>query len=105
MRCSSQLVPTPCAVAAIDWGRFAQEIVPVTIPPSGKKGDPRIIDTDERPRRDTPVFGDREILLGVANVDLHFERVAVEDRRGEIRAEREHRIVVVVVAHAPLPAP
>jgi 3-oxoadipyl-CoA thiolase len=42
-----------CAVAAIDSGRFAQEIVPVTIPPSGKKGDPKIIDADERPRRDT----------------------------------------------------
>ena len=40
-----------CAVAAIDSGRFAQEIVPVTIPQ--KKGDPKVIDTDERPRRDT----------------------------------------------------
>ena len=40
-----------CAVAAIDSGRFAQEIVPITIPQ--KKGDPKIIDTDERPRRDT----------------------------------------------------
>jgi acetyl-CoA acetyltransferase family protein len=42
-----------CAVAAIDSGRFAQEIVPVTIPPSGKKGEPKIVATDERPRRDT----------------------------------------------------
>jgi 3-oxoadipyl-CoA thiolase len=42
-----------CAVAAIDSGRFAQEIAPVTIPPSGKKGEPKIIATDERPRRDT----------------------------------------------------
>ncbi len=39
------------AVAAIDSGRFKQEIVPVVIPQ--KKGDPKIIDTDERPRRDT----------------------------------------------------
>lgn len=39
------------AVAAIDSGRFAQEIVPVPIPQ--KKGDPRLVDTDERPRRDT----------------------------------------------------
>ncbi|MFM8424518.1 MAG: thiolase family protein, partial [Chloroflexota bacterium] len=31
--------------------RFKQEIVPVTIPQ--KKGDPKVIDTDERPRRDT----------------------------------------------------
>jgi len=41
------------AIAAIDSGRFKQEILPVSIPPSGKKGDARIIDTDERPRRDT----------------------------------------------------
>ena len=39
------------AIAAIDSGKFAQEIVPVTIPQ--KKGDPMIVDTDERPRRDT----------------------------------------------------
>jgi 3-oxoadipyl-CoA thiolase len=41
------------AVAAIDSGRFKQEIVPVVITPSGKKVDPKIVDTDERPRRDT----------------------------------------------------
>jgi 3-oxoadipyl-CoA thiolase len=40
-----------CAIEAIDSGRFAEEIVPVEIPQ--KKGDPKIIDTDERPRRDT----------------------------------------------------
>jgi 3-oxoadipyl-CoA thiolase len=39
------------AVAAIDSGRFAQEIAPVSIPQ--KKGDPKLVDTDERPRRDT----------------------------------------------------
>ena len=39
------------AIAAIDSGRFKQEIIPVAIPQ--KKGDPKIIDTDERPRRDT----------------------------------------------------
>ncbi|MDP2777308.1 MAG: acetyl-CoA C-acyltransferase [Anaerolineales bacterium] len=39
------------AVAAIDSGRFKQEIIPVSIPQ--KKGDPKIADTDERPRRDT----------------------------------------------------
>ncbi|NWF65141.1 MAG: acetyl-CoA C-acyltransferase, partial [Chloroflexi bacterium] len=41
------------AIAAIDSGRFKQEIVPVVIPQ--KKGDPKVIDTDERPRRDTTV--------------------------------------------------
>jgi 3-oxoadipyl-CoA thiolase len=41
------------AIAAIDSGRFKQEIIPVSTPPVEKKGDPRIVDTDERPRRDT----------------------------------------------------
>ena len=39
------------AIAAIDSGKFAEEIVPVTIPQ--RKGDPKVVDTDERPRRDT----------------------------------------------------
>lgn len=39
------------ALAAIDSGRFKEEIMPVSIPQ--KKGDPKIVDTDERPRRDT----------------------------------------------------
>jgi len=40
-----------CAIAAIDSGRFAREIIPVAIPQ--KKGDPKLVSTDERPRRDT----------------------------------------------------
>ena len=39
------------AIAAIDSGKFAEEIIPVSIPQ--RKGDPITIDTDERPRRDT----------------------------------------------------
>lgn len=39
------------AVAAIDSGRFLDEILPVPIPQ--RKGDPIIFSTDERPRRDT----------------------------------------------------
>ena len=39
------------AIAAIDSGWFAEEILPVVIPQ--KKGEPKIVDTDERPRRDT----------------------------------------------------
>ncbi|MCX7608589.1 MAG: acetyl-CoA C-acyltransferase [Anaerolineales bacterium] len=39
------------AIAAIDSGKFAEEIVPVIIP--HRKGDPKVVDTDERPRRDT----------------------------------------------------
>ena len=39
------------AIAAIDSGKFAEEIVPVSIPQ--RKGDPILVTTDERPRRDT----------------------------------------------------
>lgn len=39
------------ALAAIDSGKFSEEIVPVTI--SQRRGEPIVIDTDERPRRDT----------------------------------------------------
>ncbi|MDT8368946.1 MAG: acetyl-CoA C-acetyltransferase [Longimicrobiales bacterium] len=38
------------AIAAIEGGKFADEIVPVTIP--GRKGD-TVVDTDEAPRADT----------------------------------------------------
>lgn len=39
------------AIAAIDSGKFAEEIIPVPVPQ--KKGDPILVTTDERPRRDT----------------------------------------------------
>ena len=39
------------AIAAIDAGRFDQEIIPVPVPQ--RKGDPVLVTIDERPRRDT----------------------------------------------------
>jgi len=39
------------AVAAIESGKFAEEIVPVTIPQ--RKGDPIVVNRDEHPRPDT----------------------------------------------------
>jgi 3-oxoadipyl-CoA thiolase len=39
------------AIAAIDAGIFTEEIIPVPIPQ--KKGDPILVTTDERPRRDS----------------------------------------------------
>ncbi len=39
------------ALAAIDSGRFKREILPVSIPQ--KRGESKVVDTDERPRRDT----------------------------------------------------
>jgi len=39
------------AIDAMDSGRFSDEIVPVPVPQ--RRGDPVLVDTDERPRRDT----------------------------------------------------
>jgi 3-oxoadipyl-CoA thiolase len=39
------------AIEAIDSGRFAEEIIPVSMPQ--RKGEPLLVTTDERPRRDT----------------------------------------------------
>jgi acetyl-CoA acetyltransferase family protein len=42
------------AVAAIESGRFQNQIVPVMVPqPKGAKGEPTLIDRDEHPRPDT----------------------------------------------------
>ena len=41
------------AIAAIDSGRFADEILPTPVPQ--KKGEPVSVATDERPRRDTTI--------------------------------------------------
>ncbi len=43
------------AIAAMDAGRFADEILPVPVPQ--RKGDPIVVATDERPRRDTSLEG------------------------------------------------
>ncbi|MBE6913883.1 MAG: acetyl-CoA C-acetyltransferase [Ruminococcaceae bacterium] len=40
------------AIAAIDAGRFKDEIVPITVP-QGRKKDPIVFDTDEYPKRET----------------------------------------------------
>ena len=62
------------AIAAIDSGRFKDEIVPVTIPQ--RKKDPIIFDTDEFPKRDTneakmaklrPIFPDGVTTAGNAS--------------------------------------
>jgi len=62
------------ALAAIDSGKFKDEIVPVIIPQ--KKKDPIIFDTDEYPKRDTnieklsklkPIFTDGFVTAGNAS--------------------------------------
>jgi acetyl-CoA C-acetyltransferase len=49
------------AIAAIKEGRFKDEIVPVVIPQ--RKGDPKVVDTDECPRETSP-----EVLSGLKPV-------------------------------------
>lgn len=62
------------AVAAIDAGKFKEEIVPVIIPQ--RKGDPIVFDTDEYPKRNTsmeklaklkPIFKDGFVTAGNAS--------------------------------------
>jgi acetyl-CoA C-acetyltransferase len=43
------------AIAAIDGGKFKQEIIPVEV--KGRKGQVTVVDTDETPRRDTTLEG------------------------------------------------
>jgi acetyl-CoA acetyltransferase family protein len=40
------------AVAAIDSGRFAAQIVPITVPAARGRGEPQVVDRDEHPRKD-----------------------------------------------------
>lgn len=62
------------AVAAIDSGRFKDEIIPVIIPQ--RKNDPIVFDTDEYPKRNTdlvklsklkPIFADGFVTAGNAS--------------------------------------
>ena len=49
------LVSQQRAVAAIESGRFADQLVPVTVPQP--KGDPIVVDRDEHPRADSSIEG------------------------------------------------
>jgi acetyl-CoA C-acetyltransferase len=74
------------AVAAIDEGRFRDEIVPVEVPQ--RKGPPVLFDTDESPRRDTtleklarlrPAFrADGIVTAGNAPGITAYDQAAVE---------------------------
>ncbi len=56
------------AIAAIDDGRMAEEIAPVTVPPAKRGKEPTLVDTDEAPRRDTTLER-LASLPGVASKD------------------------------------
>jgi acetyl-CoA C-acetyltransferase len=64
------------AIAALDEGKFSEEIAPVMIPQ--RKGDPLIFDTDEKTRRDTtleklaklrPVYSDGVCTAGNSSTE------------------------------------
>lgn len=94
------------AIAAMDSGRFAEEIVPVTL--QARKGSPVIVEHDEAPRRDTslerlaklpPVFHpDGTITAG--NAPGVNDGAAALVLMSESRAEEEGRKPeAIILAH------
>jgi acetyl-CoA C-acetyltransferase len=94
------------AIAAIESGKFAEEIVPVIIPQ--RKGDPVVVNHDESPRKDTsleklsklgPVFnGEGTITAG--NAPGVNDGAAALVLMSEERAIQEGRKVeAVILAH------
>jgi acetyl-CoA C-acetyltransferase len=80
------------AIAAIDAGKFGEEIVPVSIPQ--RKGEPKLFDTDETPRRETtleklaklkPVYPDGVCTAG--NSSTENDGAAVVVLMSEARAK------------------
>jgi acetyl-CoA C-acetyltransferase len=72
------------AIAAIDDGKFSEEVVPISIPQ--RKGDPKLFDTDETPRRDTtleklaklkPVYPDGVCTAGNSSTENDGAAVVV----------------------------
>lgn len=91
------------ALAAIEAGKFTEEIVPVEIPQ--RKGDPVVVSVDEAPRKDTslerlaklrPVFGgDGTITAG--NAPGVNDGAAAFVLMSEERAEREGRTPEAII--------
>jgi acetyl-CoA C-acetyltransferase len=92
------------AIQAIDTGKFKAEILPIEI--KGRKGEIRVFDTDETPRRDTsfeilsklrPAFvKDGKVTAGNApglNDGASALVIASEDKVGEIKAEPLAQII------------
>jgi acetyl-CoA acetyltransferase family protein len=62
------------AIAAVDSGRFSEEIVPISVPQ--RRGDPVIVDTDEHPRykRSNGSFELATSLKGMAKLKPAFRK-------------------------------
>ena len=72
------------AIAAIDSGRMAEEIVAVEVP---GRGGPTLVDTDEAPRRDTSL----ERLAALAPLDARAPDAHRGQRAGRQRRRRDAR--------------
>jgi 3-oxoadipyl-CoA thiolase len=100
------------AIAAIDNGKFAEEIVPVTVPQ--RKGEPKIVETDERPRRDTnmeslarlrPAFREGGTVTAGNSSGLNDGAAALlvmsEDKARELKLKPMARILSSAAAGVP----
>ncbi|MBE4907734.1 acetyl-CoA C-acetyltransferase [Bacillus luteolus] len=95
------------AVAAIEAGRLAEEIVPVEL--KGRKGDITVVDQDEAPRKDTsveklaklaPVFGP-EGTITAGNAPGINDGAAALVLMSEERAQKEGKEkVATILGHA-----
>ncbi len=95
------------AIAAIDSGRFAEEIVPVLIPQ--RKGDPVVIEVDECPRRDAseeslgrlkPVFADGGVVTAGNASAIADGASALVLASGRRAAELGLRPIARLLSHA-----
>lgn len=100
------------AIAAIDSGKFAEEIAPISI--HQPKRDPIIVDTDERPRRDTsmeslarlkPVFRSGGTVTAGNSSGLNDGAAALlitsREKAGELGLKPMARIVASAAAGVP----
>ena len=76
------------AAAAIKDGKFADEIVPVSVPQ--RKGDPLVVDTDEGVRPETTAESLGKLRPGLRQERHHHRRQRLADLR---RRRRRHRHV------------
>ena len=95
------------AIAAIDEGRFQEEIVPVEI--AQRRGEPLIVDTDEAPRRDTsletlaklrPAFG-KDGTITAGNAPGVNDGACALVLMNEARAQKEGKTpLAYIIGHA-----
>ncbi len=95
------------AIAAIDSGAFAAEIVPVEVP--GRKGAVTVVDTDESPRRDSsmealgrlrPVFSKEGTVTAGNAPGLNSGGAALVVAGADWASEQGHRPKARVVGYA-----